>query len=129
MIKIIQNWLDVRKQYKLEQKLIEMRSDAKQIISGVMLELVKYDTPFVYNTGNTAKVFIYGITYGDVSKNLEIMVYFDKIKIKHEQNTIATYEVASWWQKMKHQRNLKKFIYTEDAVTAISNMIIIGEAI
>ena len=129
MIKAVQNWIDIRKQKKLEKKLMEMKDDAKKIISGVMLELVKYDIPFVYNSGNTAKVFIYGITYGDVSKNLEIMVYFDKLTIKHEQNTIATYEIASWWQKMKNQRNLKKFIYTEDTVKAISNMIIMGEAI
>jgi hypothetical protein len=129
MIKIVQNWLDVRKQKKLEKKINEMRDDAKKIINGIMSELVKYDIGFVYSRVDTSKVFIYGITCGKVNKSLDLMVYSDNIKIKLGEATIATYENASLWQKMKHQRNLKRFIYTEDAIRAISNMIIMREVI
>lgn len=136
MIKTIQNWLDVRKQKKLEKKLMEMKDDAKKIISGIMTELVKYEIKFqfAYTESTNAKTAICGITYGygGTERNgidLDLCVYHDKIKIEHGEATIATYEIASWWQKMKHKRNLKKFIYTEDAVKAISNMIIMGEAV
>jgi hypothetical protein len=76
-----------------------------------------------------ARVFIYGITCGKVNTSLDLMVYSDNIKIKLGEATIATYENASLWQKMNHDGNLRKFIYTEDAIRAISNMIIMGEAI
>ena len=130
MIKTIQNWLDVRKQYKLKKKLIEIRDDAKKIISGVMLELVKYDINFKYENyiGNDLS-FNYHLTYGSYESVLNLAVYPNSIMVQTEEKDIATYEIASWWQKMKHKRNLKKFIYTEDAVKAISNMIIMGEAL
>ena len=129
MIKAIQNWLDVRKQYKLEKKAIEMRDDAKKIISGIMIELVKYDIHFYYIPECDLTTWRFGLIYGGQELDLNLFVYCDKIQVKRGVNNIATYETSSWWQKMKHKRNLKKFIYTEDAVKAISNMIIMGEAL
>jgi hypothetical protein len=136
MIKTIQNWLDTRKQYKIEQQRQELINAAKVIISDIMRELVKYEIKFqfAYTESSNTKTAICGITYGygGTERNgidLDLCVYHDKIKIELGEATIATYETASWWQKMRHQRNLKKFIYTEDAVKAISNMIIMGKAI
>lgn len=130
MIKTIQNWLDVRKQYKLKKKLIEMRDDAKKIISGVMSELVKYDVNFKYEhyVGNDLSCN-YHLEYGTYGSILNLAVYSNSIMVQTEERAIATYEIASLWQKMRHQRNLKSFIYAEDAIKAISNMIIMGEAI
>jgi hypothetical protein len=121
--------LERHKIKKIEKKINEMRDDAKKIISGIMSELVKYDIGFVYSRGDTSKVFIYGITCGKVNQSLDLMVYSDNIKIKFGETTIATYENASLWQKLNHDRNLKRFIYTEDAIRAISNMIIMREVI
>jgi len=126
MIKAIQNWLEVSKQKKLEKKLIEMRDDAKKIISGVMLELLKYDISFRLSMPSDVIELLYGV---DRENCITIHNESNKLKIWWKDLQIATYETASWWQKMKHKRNLKKFIYTEDAVKAISNMIIMGEAI
>ena len=121
--------LERHKIKKMEKKINEMRDDAKKIISGIMSELVKYDIEFKfsYDEKDRRKPFIYDLNYG--KNNLTFFMYSDMIKIELNETTIATYENASLWQKMNHDRNLRKFIYTEDAIQAISNMIIMGEAI
>ena len=121
--------LERHKIKKMEKKINEMRDDAKKIISGIMSELVKYDIEFKfsYDEKDRRKPFIYDLNYG--KNNLTFFMYSDMIKIELNEATIATYENASLWQKLKHDRNLRKFIYTEDAIQAISNMIIMGEAI
>jgi hypothetical protein len=121
--------LEQHKIKKMEKKINEMRDDAKKIISGIMSELVKYDIEFKfsYDEKDRRKPFIYDLNYG--KNNLTFFMYSDMIKIELNEATIATYENASLWQKMNHDRNLRKFIYTEDAIQAISNMIIMGEAI
>lgn len=129
MIKTIQNWLDVRKQYKLEQQRQELINVAKVIISDIMKELVKYDIKFHYYPINDGVIGITGITYGEIGVCLDLLIFPDKIKIKHSGKTIATYEHLKWYQHFTKKSTKKKFYHAEDAVRAISNMIIMGEAI
>jgi hypothetical protein len=126
MIKNIQNWLDVRKQYKLEQQRQELIRVAKVIISNIMREFVKYDIQFTYRMKEATKMFVCGISYGEQFIDLDLCVFPDTIKIEHGEITIATYEHLKWYQIFKKSTK-KKFYHAEDAVRAISNMIIMGE--
>lgn len=129
MIKTIQNWLDVRKQYKLEQQRQEVTGVAKVIISNIMRDLVKYDIKFNYGGLNAEKTcYVCGISYGNKNICLYLLIYPNLIKISNDEITIATYEHLKWYQLFKKSTK-KKFYHAEDAVKAISNMIIMGEAI
>ena len=129
MIKTIQNWLDVRKQYNLEQQRQEVERVAKVIISDIMRELVKYDIEFKfsYDEKDRRKPFIYDLNYG--KNNLTFFMYSDMIKIELNEATIATYEHLKWYQLFTKKSTKKKFYHAEDAVKAISNMIIMGEGV
>lgn len=132
MIKTIQNWLDVRKQYKLEQQRQELISVAKVIISDIMRELVKYDIECSYY-GTISRCLLrgYHINYGTTSKlKIALYIYPTKILIEdYAEKAIATYEHLQWYQLFTKKSTKKKFYHAEDAVKAISNMIIMGEAI
>jgi hypothetical protein len=126
MIKTIQNWLDVRKQYKLEQQRQEVERVAKVIISDIMRELVKYDIEckfYIVKIFNDKKFIL---QWNDKNIKFIIVRY---LEIFQEDNKIATYEHLKWYQLFTKKSTKKKFYHAEDAVKAISNMIIMGEAI
>ena len=128
MTNYVKNWLDVRKQYNIEQQRQDQISVAKVIISGITKELVKYGIKFTYGAKSDVKMFGCGISYGEQVIDLDLFVFPDKIKIEHGEITIATYEHLRWYQIFKKSTK-KKFHHAEDVVKAISNMIIMGEAI
>jgi hypothetical protein len=130
MIKAIQNWLEVRKQYKLEQQRQDLINVAKVIISDIMRELVKYDIKFNYGGLKSEKQCnVCGISYGSKAICLYLLIYPNLIKISNDEITIATYEHLKWYQHFTKKSTKKKFYHAEDAVKAISNMIIMGESI
>jgi len=128
MIKNIQNWLDVRKQYKLEQQRQELINVAKVIISDIMRELVKYDIECSI-TIDKSKFTVYTLFHRDYVLDLFIDADCVNIYYNHDRdarNKIATYQHLKWYQLFKKSTK-KKFYHAEDAVKAISNMIIMGE--
>jgi hypothetical protein len=130
MLKPIQNWLDTRKQYKLEQQRQELINVAKVIISDIMRELVQYDVKFNYGGLNAEKTCnICGIAYGDKKICLYLLIYPNLIKISNDEITIATYEHLKWYQHFTKKSTKKRFYYAEDVVKMISNMIILVEGI
>jgi len=131
MIKTIKNWLDVRKQYRLEQQRQELISVAKVIISDIMRELLKYDIACSIGIDEN-KFIIYRLSHE--SYDLELFIFPESITIYYDnecaaRNKIATYEHLKWYQHFTKKSTKKKFYHAEDAVKAISNMIIMGEAI
>lgn len=138
MIKTIQNWLDVRKQKKLEQKRQKLIRVANVIISDIMRELVRYNIECKFEISKIFNENILIIHWGNTCINFIIGGYNDKtnicihpiacLDIFQEDNKIATYEHLKWYQIFKKSTK-KKFYHAENAVKAISNMIIMGEAI
>ena len=131
MIKTIQNWLDVRKQYKLEQQRQELIGVAKVIISDIMRELVKYDIECSLKIDIHFSITTYKLNCGE--NTLDLSIYPNCIKFLYGRDyetlfLIATYEHLKWYQIFKKSTK-KKFYHAEDVVKAISNMIIMGEAI
>ncbi len=130
MIKAIQNWLDVRKQYRLEQQRQEIINVAKVIISDIMRELVKYDIECKFEIALKGHNFL--LWYSENNQNLCFKIYRDSIEIIFdEKNQIGVYKHLKWYQLVTFTKNStkKKFYHAEDAVKAISTMIIMGEAI
>ena len=135
MIKTIQNWLDVRKQYKLEQQRQELINVAKVIISDIMRELVKYSFSFRYASydgitrAECSLEWTYCTKTGFINSDLDLCIFPNFIEIKLNEMKIATYEHLKWYQLFTKKSTKKKFYHAEDAVKAISNMIIMGEAL
>lgn len=126
--KMLLSHFENRKLKKLETRRQEYIKASKEIMIGITKELIYHDIEFSYKQFEYEKILSFSISYSN-NNNIVLSLYLDIIRIEFNGSNIATYQHLKWYQYLPFFGKVstkKQFYYTDDAVRALSTMIITG---